>query len=79
MAIAMTVHSQVRGTSCTLVCTASALEWGNLELGRVGPKKTRSEGGWVLTSPRGRYLLSLEGLLAGCWMEETDLHILSFC
>lgn len=37
----MTVHSQVRGTPCTLVYTANALELEDLEPGGAGPKHTR--------------------------------------
>lgn len=62
----MTLHSHIHGTPCTLIYTANALELGDLEPGRAGPKQSRSEGGSVLASPRGRCLFSLEGLLAGC-------------
>lgn len=54
------------GTPCTLIGAFNALEQGDLESGRAGPKQTRSEGGSVLASPRGRCFFSLEDLLAGC-------------
>lgn len=44
----MTVHSQVHGTPCTLICTANALEQGDLEPGRAGPRQTRQKVGQCL-------------------------------
>lgn len=62
----MTVRSHERGTPCTLICTANALEQGDLEPERAVTQQTRSEGGTMLASPGGK--MFTQPRRSACWM-----------